>query len=185
MSTAPSYADVHQRSITERDAYWAEQAKLIDWQTPPQRICNNDNAPFTRWFEGGTTNLCHNAVDRHLATRPDQNALIWVSTEVGQERVYSYRELHTEVQAMAAVLLSQGVDPIWLAMLITVNLQSSFLTPPFGWALFYLKGVAPPEVTIKDIYRGVVPFIAMQGVALTLVFFYPQIALWLPKAIGW
>ncbi|MEI8266096.1 MAG: TRAP transporter large permease subunit [Betaproteobacteria bacterium] len=83
------------------------------------------------------------------------------------------------------VLLSQGVDPIWLAMLITVNLQSSFLTPPFGWALFYLKGVAPPEVTIKDIYRGVVPFIAMQGVALTLVFLYPQIALWLPKAIGW
>ena len=109
MSTAPSYADVHQRSITERDAYWAEQAKLIDWQTPPQRICNNDNPPFTRWFEGGTTNLCHNAVDRHLATRPEQNALIWVSTEVGQERVYSYRELHTEVQAMAAVLLSQGV----------------------------------------------------------------------------
>ena len=83
------------------------------------------------------------------------------------------------------VLLAQGVDPIWLAMLITVNLQSSFLTPPFGWALFYLKGVAPPEVTIKDIYRGVVPFIAMQGVALTLVFLYPQIALWLPKAIGW
>ncbi|MCA3241063.1 MAG: propionate--CoA ligase [Rubrivivax sp.] len=109
MSTAPSYADVHQRSITERDAYWAEQAKLIDWQTSPQRICNNDNPPFTRWFEGGTTNLCHNAVDRHLAARPDQNALIWVSTEVGQERVYSYRELHTEVQAMAAVLLSQGV----------------------------------------------------------------------------
>jgi propionyl-CoA synthetase len=109
MSTAPSYADVHQRSITERDAYWAEQAKLIDWQTPPQRICNNDQAPFTRWFEGGTTNLCHNAVDRHLATRPEQNALIWVSTEVGQERVYSYRELHAEVQAMAAVLLSQGV----------------------------------------------------------------------------
>ncbi len=109
MSTAPSYADVHQRSITERDAYWAEQAKLIDWQTPPQRICNNDQAPFTRWFEGGTTNLCHNAVDRHLATRPEQKALIWVSTEVGQERVYSYRELHAEVQAMAAVLLSQGV----------------------------------------------------------------------------
>ena len=87
MSTAPSYADVHQRSITEREAYWAEQAALIDWQTPPQRICNDDNPPFTRWFEGGTTNLCHNAVDRHLATRPDQNALIWVSTEVGQERV--------------------------------------------------------------------------------------------------
>jgi tripartite ATP-independent transporter DctM subunit len=83
------------------------------------------------------------------------------------------------------VLVSQGVDPVWLAMLITVNLQSSFLTPPFGWALFYLKGVAPPEVGIKDIYKGVVPFIAMQALALVLLFFYPQIALWLPKAIGW
>jgi tripartite ATP-independent transporter DctM subunit len=83
------------------------------------------------------------------------------------------------------VLVAQGVDPVWLAMLITVNLQSSFLTPPFGWALFYLKGVAPPEVSIKDIYQGVVPFIAMQAVALMLVFLYPQIALWLPKAIGW
>lgn len=83
------------------------------------------------------------------------------------------------------VLVAQGVDPVWLAMLITVNLQSSFLTPPFGWALFYLKGVAPPEVGIGDIYKGVVPFIAMQAVALVLVFFYPQIALWLPKAIGW
>ena len=83
------------------------------------------------------------------------------------------------------VLLQQGVDPVWLAMLITVNLQSSFLTPPFGWALFYLKGVAPPEVGIRDIYRGVVPFIAMQGVALAVVFWFPAIALWLPKAIGW
>jgi len=83
------------------------------------------------------------------------------------------------------VLLAQGVDPVWLAMLITVNLQSSFLTPPFGWALFYLKGVAPPEISIKDIYKGVVPFLCMQGVALVLVFFYPQIALWLPKVIGW
>lgn len=83
------------------------------------------------------------------------------------------------------VLINQGVDPVWLAMLITVNLQSSFLTPPFGWALFYLKGVAPPEVSIKDIYKGVLPFLAMQGVTLLLLFFYPQIALWLPKAIGW
>jgi tripartite ATP-independent transporter DctM subunit len=83
------------------------------------------------------------------------------------------------------VLVNQGVDPVWLAMLITVNLQSSFLTPPFGWALFYLKGVAPPEVSIKDIYRGVLPFIALQAMTLALVFLYPQIALWLPKAIGW
>ncbi len=83
------------------------------------------------------------------------------------------------------VLIAQGVDPVWLAMLITINLQSSFLTPPFGWALFYLKGVAPPEVRIKDIYQGVIPFIVLQGATLALVFFYPQIALWLPKAIGW
>ena len=83
------------------------------------------------------------------------------------------------------IMLAQGVDPIWLAMLITINLQSSFLTPPFGWALFYLKGVAPPSVQIGDIYKGVVPFVLMQGLGLLLVFLYPQIALWLPKAIGW
>jgi tripartite ATP-independent transporter DctM subunit len=89
------------------------------------------------------------------------------------------------VPLFVPVLINQGVDPVWLAMLITVNLQSSFLTPPFGWALFYLKGVAPPEVTIRHIYKGVVPFICLQGLTLALVFFYPQIALWLPKAIGW
>jgi len=83
------------------------------------------------------------------------------------------------------ILIAQGVDPVWIAMLITINLQSSFLTPPFGWALFYLKGVAPPGVTISDIYKGVVPFVVMQLLALVIVFFYPQIALWLPKAIGW
>jgi len=83
------------------------------------------------------------------------------------------------------ILISQGVDPVWLAMLVTVNLQSSFLTPPFGWALFYLKGVAPPSVNIKDIYKGVVPFIALQLLTLLLVFLFPQVALWLPKAIGW
>ena len=83
------------------------------------------------------------------------------------------------------VLIAQGADPVWIAMMITVCLQSSFLTPPFGWALFYLKGVAPPEVKIKHLYKGVIPFIFMQGVALFLVFYYPQISLWLPKAIGW
>ena len=83
------------------------------------------------------------------------------------------------------VLIAQGADPVWVAMMITVCLQSSFLTPPFGWALFYLKGVAPPEVKIKHLYKGVVPFVFMQGVALFIVFYYPQISLWLPKAIGW
>lgn len=83
------------------------------------------------------------------------------------------------------ILLNMGVDPVWLAMLIAVNLQSSFLTPPFGWALFYLKGVAPPEIGIRDIYKGVLPFIGLQYVALLILFFFPQVALWLPRAIGW
>jgi len=83
------------------------------------------------------------------------------------------------------VFLQANVDMVWLAILICVNLQTSFLTPPFGWALFFLRGVAPPEVTTGDIYRGVVPFIIMQLVALALVFFYPALATWLPTAIGW
>ena len=91
-----SYADFHQRSITDRDGFWAEQAKLIDWKTPFEQVCDYANPPFARWYVGGTTNLCHNAVDRHLATRADQNALIFVSTETEQEKVYSFRELHAE-----------------------------------------------------------------------------------------
>jgi tripartite ATP-independent transporter DctM subunit len=83
------------------------------------------------------------------------------------------------------VFIQAGVDLVWLATLICVNLQTSFLTPPFGWALFFLRGVAPPEVTTGDIYRGIIPFVGMQILALVLVFFFPQIALWLPKAIGW
>jgi tripartite ATP-independent transporter DctM subunit len=78
-----------------------------------------------------------------------------------------------------------GVDLAWLATLICVNLQTSFLTPPFGWSLFFLRGVAPPEITTNDIYRGVVPFVIMQLLALVLVFVFPGLALWLPKAIGW
>lgn len=83
------------------------------------------------------------------------------------------------------VFVSQGVDLVWLATLICVNLQTSFLTPPFGWALFFLKGVAPPEISTRQIYLGVIPFIGMQGLALVLVFLFPMLALWLPKAIGW
>lgn len=83
------------------------------------------------------------------------------------------------------VFVAQNVDLVWLAMLICVNLQTSFLTPPFGWALFFLRGVAPVEVTTRHMYVGVIPFIAMQILAVVLVFFFPQIALWLPKAIGW
>ena len=104
------YAEFHRRSIDARDAFWADQAALIDWQTPPQQICDYSNPPFARWYVGGRTNLCHNAVDRHLKERADQAALIYVSTETDQERVYTFRQLHEEVQRMAASLLDLGVQ---------------------------------------------------------------------------
>ena len=83
------------------------------------------------------------------------------------------------------VFAAQNVDLVWLGMLICVTLQTSFLTPPFGWALFFLRGVAPPEVTTRHMYMGVIPFVAMQMLAVLLVFLFPQLALWLPKVIGW
>ena len=83
------------------------------------------------------------------------------------------------------IFIAAHVDMVWLATLICVNLQTSFLTPPFGWALFFLRGVAPPEITTGDIYRGIIPFVGMQFVALLLCFLFPQLALWLPKTIGW
>ncbi len=104
-----AYAEFHRRSITDREAFWAEQAQLIDWQKAPQQICDYSNPPFARWYVGGQTNLCHNAVDRHLKDRADQAALIYVSTETDQEKTYSFRELHAEVQRMAASLRELGV----------------------------------------------------------------------------
>ena len=104
-----NYADFHRRSLTDRDAFWAEQAQLVDWKTPPQQICDYSNPPFAKWFVGGTTNLCHNAIDRHLKDRAEQAALIFVSTETNQEVVYSFRQLHAEVQRMAAAMLDLGV----------------------------------------------------------------------------
>ncbi|MGZ2259655.1 TRAP transporter large permease [Roseobacter sp. A03A-229] len=81
--------------------------------------------------------------------------------------------------------VASGTDMVWLAALIALNLQTSFLTPPFGWALFFLKGAAPPQVTTAMIYRGVLPFIAIQMLALVMLFNFPAIATWLPEAIGW
>jgi propionyl-CoA synthetase len=103
------YADFHHRSLHDRDAFWTEQAALIDWKTPPQQVCDYSNPPFARWFVGGTTNLCHNAVDRHAATHPDRRALIWVSTEVDKEVVYTFAELQREVECMASMLVELGV----------------------------------------------------------------------------
>jgi propionyl-CoA synthetase len=104
-----SYAEFYRRSIEDRDAFWSEQAKLVDWHKPFETVCDYSKPPFVRWFVGGQTNLCHNAIDRHLKDRADQNALIFVSTETDQEKVYSFRELHAEVQRMAAILRSLGV----------------------------------------------------------------------------
>jgi propionyl-CoA synthetase len=102
-------SDVHARSINDRDGFWREQAALIEWETPFTQVCDHSRPPFANWFVGGRTNLCHNAVDRHLAQRADQAALIWVSTEVDQQVTYTFRELHAEVQRMAAILLDLGV----------------------------------------------------------------------------
>ena len=87
------------------------------------------------------------------------------------------------VPIVGPVLLALGVDPIWLGVLMGINLQTSFLTPPFGFALFYLRGVAPPEVTTSRLYRGVAPFIALQLLALAIVWGFPAIATWLPVAL--
>ena len=87
------------------------------------------------------------------------------------------------VPIVAPVLLLLGLNPVWLGIMIAVNLQTSFLTPPFGFALFYLRGVAPPEVTTGAIYRGIIPFVAIQLVALLLIAAFPKLATWLPGVI--
>jgi TRAP-type mannitol/chloroaromatic compound transport system permease large subunit len=83
----------------------------------------------------------------------------------------------------APVLLNLGVDPVWLGVLVGVNLQTSFLTPPFGFSLFYLRGVAPPEIRTGQIYKGVVPFVGLQVLAIALVIAVPALATWLPGVI--
>jgi propionyl-CoA synthetase len=106
---AESYQAFYRRSIEQPDAFWAEQARMIDWHRPFESVLDDSRRLFARWFVGGQTNLCYNAVDRHLATRADQLALIWISTEVDQRKTYTYRELHAEVNHFAAVLQSLGV----------------------------------------------------------------------------
>jgi tripartite ATP-independent transporter DctM subunit len=87
------------------------------------------------------------------------------------------------VPIVGPVLLAMGLDPVWLGVMIAINLQTSFLTPPFGFALFYLRGVAPPSVTTQQIYRGVIPFVAIQLGALLLLALFPELVTWLPGKI--
>ncbi|HTR59654.1 MAG TPA: propionate--CoA ligase [Casimicrobiaceae bacterium] len=104
-----AYTDSHARSLHDHDAFWRERARLVDWQTPFSQVLDYSRPPFARWFVGGRINLCHNAIDRHLAARGTQPALIFISTETDQRRSYSYRELAAEVNRFAAMLRAQGV----------------------------------------------------------------------------
>ena len=103
------YAEFHRRSIEDREVFWREQAMLIDWQRPFDQVLDYSGPPFARWFPGGTLNLCENAVDRHLAVRGEQQALIWISTEVNKTESFTYRELHIQVNRVAAMMRSLGV----------------------------------------------------------------------------
>jgi TRAP-type mannitol/chloroaromatic compound transport system permease large subunit len=87
------------------------------------------------------------------------------------------------VPIVAPVLLMLDIDPIWLGVMIAINLQTSFLTPPFGFALFYLRGVAPSSVRTSDIYKGAIPFVIIQIIALIILSIFPEIATWLPERI--
>ena len=104
-----NYEAFYRRSLDDRDGFWGEQAQLIDWHVPPTQICDYSRPPFANWYLGGKTNLCHNAVDRHLAQHGDKPALIYVSSETDTEVTYSFKELSVEVQRMAAILQSLGV----------------------------------------------------------------------------
>ena len=124
------YEDFHRRSIEQPEAFWAEAATAIDWNTPPHTILEYDNPPFRKWFVGGTTNLCHNAVDRHLAERGDQLALVGWSSETGSVRELTFRQLHREVNTFAAALYSLGVargDRVVIYMPHTVDAAIAML----------------------------------------------------------
>lgn len=84
----------------------------------------------------------------------------------------------------APILLAMDVDPVWLGVMVGVNLQTSFLTPPFGFALFYLRGVAPNHVPTSAIYKGILPFVILQIIAIGLLFAFPAVATWLPRLIA-
>jgi propionyl-CoA synthetase len=103
------YAVAYQQSVNDPASFWAEQAKLIEWERQPKQVLDHSNPPFARWYVGGRTNLCHNAVDRHLKDRANQAALIYISTETNEEQTYTFAQLHAEVVRMAAIYQKLGV----------------------------------------------------------------------------
>jgi propionyl-CoA synthetase len=106
---AAAYDAFYRRSVDDPQSFWAEQAQRIEWHRPFTQTLDYSNPPFARWFIGGQTNICHNAVDRHLAERGTQPALIAISTETNTERVYTFNDLHAEVNRCAAVMQALGV----------------------------------------------------------------------------
>ncbi|MYM41708.1 propionate--CoA ligase [Duganella qianjiadongensis] len=104
-----NYADFYQRSIATPEQFWQDESALIHWNTPCTQVLDHSNPPFAKWFVGGTTNLCYNAVDRWALTQGDKAALIAISTETNSERSYSFRELQREVERCAAIMQSLGV----------------------------------------------------------------------------
>jgi propionyl-CoA synthetase len=104
-----SYREFHRRSLDDREGFWRDEARLVHWQKPFTRALDYSQPPFARWFVGGQTNLCYNAVDRHLAPRGERKALVWISTEVEESRTFTYRELLREVNRAAAMMQSLGV----------------------------------------------------------------------------
>jgi propionyl-CoA synthetase len=104
-----TYREFHRRSLADREGFWTEQAKLVHWNRPYSKVLEYDRPPFAKWFVGGETNLCHNALDRHLDARAGQKALVYLSTETGEERSLTYGELHAEVQRAAAMMIALGV----------------------------------------------------------------------------
>ena len=104
-----SYKEFHKRSVEDRNGFWGEQAQLIHWNKQPEQIYDFSKPPFVKWFVGGETNLCYNAVDRHAETNPNGKALVYISTETDEEKIYSFSELRTEVMRMAAIYQELGV----------------------------------------------------------------------------
>jgi propionyl-CoA synthetase len=97
------------RALTEREQFWSEQANAIHWHKPFEQVCDFSEPPFARWFVGGQTNLCYNAVDRHRTIRAGQPAIYFISTEVNDTKTFSFDELYFEVNRFAAVLQSLGL----------------------------------------------------------------------------
>src|SRR6187402_1227863 len=143
-----SYEALWRRSVDEPELFWGEQARLIHWETPPQRILDASRPPFRQWFVGGTTNLCYNAIDRHLDERGDQLALVAVSTETETTREITYRELHREVNTFAAVLVELGVGKGDRVVIYMPNVAEAVFAMLACARIGAIHSVGSPRITL-------------------------------------